>query len=114
MRLDEFYKIVGGNYETISNNLNDAILTKLLKMFLEDKSFSDLQDGINQKDAEKAFRGAHSLKGVCLNLDLKYLAKATSDLVEDLRGRTLDNYLNNYSLTIDEYNKVVNAIKQLN
>jgi len=113
MNLAEFYKITGGDYETISNNLNDQLLNKLLKMFVEDKSFAQLQQGVEEKDAEMAFRGAHSLKGVALNLDLKDLAIACSNLVECLRGRSFDNYLNNYALTIDEYNKVISAINKL-
>jgi len=113
MNLIEFYKEVGGDYATISANLKDELIYRLLKMFLDDKSFSELQKGIEEKDAELAFRGIHSLKGVSLNLGLNDLAEASSKLTEDLRGRKLENYLDNYALVIDEYNKVINTIKQL-
>ena len=39
-----------------------------------------IADGIEAKDAETAFRGAHTLKGVCLNLGFQKLYEVSAEL----------------------------------
>lgn len=43
---------------------------------------------VRTQDAETAFRAAHTLKGVALNLGLTDLAEAAAAMTEALRGRT--------------------------
>ena len=51
-----------------------------------------IKDGIETQDAELAFRGAHTLKGVCMNLGFQTLYEVSRELTEILRGRELVGY----------------------
>ena len=42
------------------------VLLSVAVKFLDDSSYQMILDGIEAKDAELAFRGAHTLKGVWL------------------------------------------------
>lgn len=44
------------------------------------------------QNAEEAFRTAHTLKGICLNLGLDRLYRVSACLTEKLRGREFDRY----------------------
>ena len=66
-----------------------------------------------EKNAEKAFRAAHTLKGICLNLGLKNLYTVSSDLTEKLRGRELDGYEALYEKVSEQYKITVNALKSV-
>lgn len=59
---------------------------KYLKKFVDDASFPQLQDAMEQENYPEAFRQAHTLKGVTGNLSLTPLFEALSPLVEALRG----------------------------
>ena len=114
MTIEECYSIMGGDWDGIKRRLgNDALIAKLSLKFLSAKEYSEIGDAINNRDWEKAFLNAHTLKGVALNLGYNELAKAASALTERLRPRKLANpraaerlYL---SIT-SEHNKVINAI----
>ena len=67
-----------GDYEDVFSRLrNNALIIKLVKKFESDQSYAELKQGLADKDAEKAFRAAHTLKGICLNLGF-------SQLIEDV------------------------------
>ena len=66
-----------------------------------------------KENAEKAFRAAHTLKGICLNLGLKNLYTVSSDLTEKLRGRELDGYEALYEKVSEQYKITVNALKSV-
>lgn len=115
MNLKEFYKEVDGDYDDmLSRLLNENLAIKIIKMFVNDPSFNDLTKGLNDNDPELAFRGAHTLKGVSLNLGLTSLANKAIDMTEALRARVIpDNYKEYYDALSKEYNKVIEAIGQL-
>jgi len=113
MSIQELYELAGSNYNEIISRLPESMLPSLLKMLLEDTSIQDLNKGIETKNGELAFRAAHTLKGVCLNLGLDNLSQYAMALTERLRNQQLENYQKEYELTINEYNKIIDAIKQL-
>ena len=114
MTIEECYSIMGGDWDGIKRRLgNDALIAKLSLKFLSAKEYSEIGDAINNRDWEKAFLNAHTLKGVALNLGYNELAKAASALTELLRPRKLDNPREAERLYLSitsEYNKVINAI----
>ena len=60
---------MGADYAPVLQRLgSERIVTKFALRFLEDKTFSGLCDALDAHDAEEAFRMAHTLKGICLNL----------------------------------------------
>ncbi len=87
MTVREAYEELGGDYEEMSYRISETMILKLLGMLLKDTNYSDICEGIAGHDYELAFRGAHTLKGVALNLGLTSLAETASDLTEALRDR---------------------------
>lgn len=87
MTIEEAYGKLGGNYEDMSYRVSDQMILRLIGMLLKDPSHVELCSALEQHDYETAFRGAHTLKGVALNLGLTPLADKASALTEVLRNR---------------------------
>ena len=64
-----------------------SLFTYFLIKFLSDPSYVTLCEALKEEDYEKAFRAAHTLKGVCDNLALSRLGESASVLTECLRGK---------------------------
>jgi HPt (histidine-containing phosphotransfer) domain-containing protein len=83
MTIKECYEQLGQNYEEVLDRLgSEVILKKFVIKFLDDPSFQMLEDGLKEKNADQAFRAAHTIKGICLNLGFDKLYQASSDLTE--------------------------------
>ena len=112
MTIQECYKQIGGNFEDVKKRFGgDMLVEKFAIKFLSDASFQELEDGLQEKDAEKAFRAAHTLKGICLNLGFDDLYEVSAALTEKLRGRELNGYEADFAAVKECYEKTVNAIR---
>lgn len=86
MTVKECYEKVGSDYDGVLKRLgSEALVKRFAVKFLNDPSFQDLTDGLAAKDGEKAFRAAHTLKGVCLNLGFTSLYKVSAELYEQVK-----------------------------
>lgn len=112
MTLKECYAAFGGDLETLLLRLpSERLAGKLLRKFPEDSSFRELCTTVPAGDLDVAFRCAHSLKGLCLNLELPGLLSSSSALTEALRPGTeyrqelveelLDQVRKDYDLVCD-------------
>lgn len=91
MDLKEFYESMGVDYQRVLDRLRkEERIEKYLRLMIKDDNFMKLSQAIESHDYENAFRAAHALKGISLNLDLQPLARALEGLVEYLRFRTGD------------------------
>ena len=91
MTIQECYQQFGGNFDEVKKRLpSEALIKKFIAKFLDDHSFSDLQTAMDEGNREDAFRAAHTLKGVCGNLNLDKLLSAASQLTEFLRPETAE------------------------
>lgn len=91
MNLKECYQAFGGDYEDTMKRMGmERLLQKFMLKFLDDKSFEELCSSMEQKKYEEAFRAAHTLKGLCLNLGFKTLAESSSNLTEALRSQQFE------------------------
>ena len=87
MTLEECYNKFGGDYKLVLSRLMmDKIVDRFIRKFLDDPSYNLLITSLNDKNYEEAFRAAHTLKGLCLNLCLDGLLKPIMELTEALRG----------------------------
>lgn len=74
MTIQECYKKMGADYQEVLGRLyNEAMICKFVRMFLQDDSFQILEEALRRGDVKEAFRGAHTLKGVCQNLGFSNL-----------------------------------------
>lgn len=91
MTIQECYKKMGADYQEVLGRLhNEAMICKFVRMFLQDDSFHILEDGLRRGDVKEAFRGAHTLKGVCQNLGFSNLYAPAYTLTETLRAGQLE------------------------
>ena len=83
MTIQECYEAIGGNYEDVLRRLrSEVLIRKFTLKFLEDQSYSLLKQALGDNNYEEAFRGAHTLKGVCQNLSFDRLYEVSSELTE--------------------------------
>ena len=114
MDIKECYEAKHGNYEDIFSRLrNNALIIKLVKKFESDQSYAELKQGLADKDAEKAFRVAHTLKGICLNLGFSQLTEDVVNITEILRTGKLEGTDELFSKIQTTYENTVAAIKKL-
>ena len=114
MTIQECYKKMGADYQEVLGRLyNEAMICKFVRMFLQDDSFQILEKALRRGDVKEAFRGAHTLKGVCQNLGFDALYAPASALTEALRGGTLDGADTLFPPVEKEYQRVVAALKEL-
>ena len=117
MTMRECYEAIGGNYEDVLGRLHsEALIRKFTLMFLEDQSYLQLKQALENKNYEDAFRSAHTLKGICQNLSFDRLYEVSHKLTELLRDRTgkqpgipeaMGKVTEVYEMTIEEIKKYV-------
>lgn len=115
MDIKECYAAMGGDYADVQRRLKrDTLIKKLLLMFPRDENYQLLCTSVKDKSWEEAFRAAHSLKGVCLNLGLAKMANISSDLTEELRHGEPESDLQPLLDQLSElYNRTLSVIAQL-
>ena len=110
MNIKECYDSIGADFEDVLGRLgSEKLIERFALKFLDD----DLKEALAEKNAENAFRAAHTLKGVFLNLGLKNLYTVSSDLTEKLRGRSLDGADELFEKVREQYDITVNALKNV-
>ena len=88
MTLEEMYQKLGGDYGDVRLRIpSEALIRRFAVKFLSDTTFADLVEAVEAQDWEKAFRVAHTMKGVALNLGFGTLCRTASELTEVLRSR---------------------------
>lgn len=113
MDIRECYEKMGANYDDVLQRMgSDAMVERFTGSFLSDGSYQLIADGIEAKDAETAFRGAHTLKGVCLNLGFQKLYEVSAELTEALRDRELKGYEEQFAAVKKQYHITVEAIRE--
>ena len=61
---------------------------------------------------EEAFRAAHTLKGVCMNLGFERLLHSSSMLTESLRNGVGENMTELFQQVQQDYEQIIAALKQ--
>ena len=63
MTMQECYKAIGGNYEAVLGRLHsEALIQRFTLKFLEDQSYLQLKQALENKNYEDAFRTALGAK----------------------------------------------------
>ena len=113
MTIRECYGELGLDFDAVLSRLvNEKLVQKFALKFLDDPSFQNLKDALDSKDVETAFRAAHTLKGVCLNLGFSSLYEVSAQLTEDLRGRVIEGSEASQAAVDREYQRTENAIRR--
>ena len=87
MTLQECYAAMGGDYQGVMGRLSsERMVQKFVLKFLNDGSYDLLLRSMAEENWQEAFRAAHTIKGVCQNLDFTRLYRSSSQLSEALRN----------------------------
>lgn len=115
MDLRQLYELAGGKYEDVLGRLMDeARIKKYLNKFVITSDYADMMEAVTAGDWQTAFRTSHNIKGMCLNLGLNNLAKASSDLCEAVRHGAPQGDISELVSAVErEYAKNVAAIKEM-
>lgn len=115
MDLKTCYGRMGGDYDAVMSRLRqEERVVKFLRLFPADGSFQQLTQALEAQDWPAAFRAAHTIKGVALNLGLTGLAKSGSELTECLRpGSPTQDPAPLYQSVKDDYEKALAGIAAL-
>lgn len=113
MTLKECYEAMEGDYEgTMGRMPSERLIQKYVLKFPADPSFESLKRAMEEKNAEEAFRAAHTIKGICANLGLSKLLASSSSLTELLRGGWSGEAEAQFSQVEADYRQTVEAIGQ--
>ena len=105
---------MGADYEEVFHRLpRESMVRKFALMFLNDDSYPKLEQSLKEGNAQEAFRAAHTLKGVCVNLGFDKLYEVSSALTEKLRAKELDGTDVMFEKVKEQYDITVNAIRKL-
>lgn len=115
MDIKGFYQQMGVDYDDVLRRLSsETLIAKYLGKMLRDPSFKQLTAAFLEHDHETAFRAAHTIKGMCLNLDLHPLLESSSALTERLRELPLfEGIISEYQQVCTDYGQVMRAIKSV-
>jgi chemotaxis protein histidine kinase CheA len=114
MNLKDFYSSVGGNYDDmLGRMLTEERIKKFVLRFPKDGSYTELISGLDYKDYEQAFRAAHTLKGVCVNLGFGNLYNSASSMTEELRKRTAPSSDTFLTKLKEDYNNILVCISDI-
>ena len=89
MTIQECYHEMDGDFDQVEKRLPSvSLVKKFITKFLDDSSFSELCQAMQEGELEEAFRAAHTLNGVSANLSFSKLLSTASQLTELLRPET--------------------------
>ena len=91
---------------------NEDLVEKFMLKFLNDSSFEALTKGLEAKNAEDAFKGCHTLKGVTGNLGLDEMRPDVLELTEILRAGSLEGSEELYQKIKASYDALIGILKK--
>ena len=114
MTLQEFYAQIGGSYaDTVRRLCSESFVLRFVKKYPANPSFDELCEAVDRSDWERAFRAAHTLNGLALNLGFNQLNKSASALTEHLRGGKPLTDESLYNAVERDHMLVINSIDEL-
>ena len=115
MTITQFYEKAGGEYSAVLNRLgSEAMIKRFVLKFPKDPGFAELAKGFSDRDAERAFRAAHTMKGICANLGFDSLFHSVSALTESLRERSFSEEADQlFCKTAEEYRILIANIQEI-
>ena len=113
MTLKECYAELGGDYNDAMSRLYDENFIKMFVLkFRNDKNYENLKKYLEDGDHAEAFRAAHTLKGVSLNMSFTALAKTAGEMTESLRNGIKPEAAEIFERVTRDYNMTVEAIEK--
>ena len=114
MTLRECYEKLQGDYDgTLGRLCSEKLVEKFTLKFLADDSYALLEESMAAGNYNEAFRAAHTLKGVSLNLGFTKLFEVSDELTEALRAGEKPENETLLGKVEEEYRRTVDVIQEL-
>lgn len=114
MTVREGYEYLGASYDDVLSRFgSEELVERFAIRFLSDQSFRQLRDALEKGDGEAAFRAAHTLKGVCMNLGFDNLYYVSAALTEKLRGHQIEGSKELFKKVEKSYIDLVAILEQI-
>lgn len=115
MNIKECYEIMDANYEDVHDRLiNDELILRFNKKFLSSKDYYDMLKFLEEENYPEAFRMAHNIKGLCLNLSYSGLYTVINELCEALRhGKPNMDITPMLEVVAEKYKQVIDGIAMM-
>ncbi len=112
MTVQEIYSSIGADYSDVLKRLpSENLIARLVVKYLDDPTYQELMEAVQNQDVDAAFRAAHTLKGVCQNLGFSNMFQPVFDVTEIFRSGTMDGSAPLLEEITREYDKVTEAIR---
>lgn len=112
MTLQECYAALEGDYQGVLGRLtSERMVQKFVLKFLNDGSYDLLLRSMAEENWQEAFRAAHTIKGMCQNLDFTRLYESSAQLSEALRGGAAPDAPSLLERVGEDYRQTVEAIR---
>lgn len=113
MTIRECYALMDADFDDVMGRLQkESLVERFFLRFESDNSMNLLRTSMNDNNIEECFLAVHSLKSVAGNLSLTALAKASSELTEQLRSRTEAPRKELVDALENEYEKVLGVLNK--
>lgn len=89
---------------------NEALLERFMRKFRDDPNFNELKEAVAEHDNDRAFKAAHTLKGVAGNLSFIALQKCVSEQCEKFRSGKFDEGAAMMDDVTREYERINGAL----
>lgn len=115
MSFEESMSLIGMNLEEVLARFSGSrrLVERFVNKFPADKTYEELKQAMDEKDYEKIERAAHTLKGVCANLGFSSLQEKSAQMVMAVRQGRHDGLDMMFAQVTEDYNKIVDAIRQI-
>lgn len=115
MNMEQFYESIDGSYENVCRRMmgNTVLVEKFVKKFMEDSTYQQLSDALEQMDYEGIFRSAHTLRGLSGTLEFSGLQRESEKLVNLIRENQLEAINVPAEELRQEYEKIASKIQEL-
>ena len=114
MTLRECYAQFNGDFEgTLGRLCSTKLVERFALKFLADDSYAMLEEAITMGNYNDAFRAAHTLKGVCINLGFTQLYNASDELTEALRDGAKPEDETLFEKVKNEYHRTIGLLQEL-
>lgn len=114
MTLEKFYTNMNVDYQNVLDRLmKESRILRYLQMMIDDHTIVSLEKAIESKQYKEAFSLAHTIKGICENLELASVLAVLRPLVEDLRSGDPQTLPGSFYELKDRYHKTIEQIKSI-
>lgn len=111
MTIQEFYKSINENYDEVIARLQiESFVKKYVLKFKDDDNYNFLHEAIKNADNEQAYKAAHTLKGLALNLGFEQLANYAQSICAYIKDDNINQVCELIPILEKEYQKIIEKI----